>query len=150
RAASPDPDDLVPTAEVQVKARALVRKLGSEDFEEREEAQKKLINFGRFARAALLEGANTSPDPEVRTRCAQLLPSANALDTQAKLEPFLADTEGRYEHDLPGWKTFRGVVCNEWAFCGHTLWSDRVLEKAARQVFVEMLSTHANRRLLLA
>ena len=149
-AASPDPADLVPTPEVQVKCRALVRQLGSEDFEEREDAQKQLAAFGRSARAALLDGVNTSPDPEVRTRCAQLLPAANALDTQAKLETFLADTTGQYEHELPGWKTFRAAVCNEWSFCGQTLWSDRALQKAARQIFVDMISTRDNRRLILA
>ncbi|MBN9118295.1 MAG: hypothetical protein J0I06_03895 [Planctomycetes bacterium] len=149
-AASPNPEDLVPTPEVRVKCRALVRQLGSEDFTEREDAQKQLAALGRSARPALLAGANTSSDPEVRARCAQLLPAANALDLQAKLETFLADTDGRYEHDLAAWKTFRAVVCNEWSFCGHTLWSDRALERAARQVFVEMVATHANRRLLMA
>lgn len=149
-AAAPDPADLVATPEVQVKCRALVRQLGSEEYDEREEAQKQLASFGRHARPALLAGVNHSPDPEIRARCAQLLPAANALDTQAKLETFLADTDGRYEHDLPAWKTFRAVVCNEWSFCGHTLWSDRALEKTARQVFVDLISAHTNRRLLLA
>lgn len=149
-AASPDPDDLVPTPEVQVRCRALVRQLGSEDFEEREEAQKQLAALGRVPRAALLAGVNTDPDPEVRARCAQLLPAATALDTEARLATFLADSDGRYEHDLPAWKAFRAVACNEWTFRGHTLWSDRALEGAARKVFVEMISAHANKRLLLA
>ena len=150
RAAPPDPGDLVPTPEVQVRCRALVRQLGSEEYEEREEAQKRLAALGRSARAALLDGVSTSPDPEIRTRCAQLLPTASALDAQAKLETFLADADGRYEHDLAGWKRFRAVACDQWTFCGHTLWSDPAREKAARQIFVDMLATQANRRLLLA
>jgi hypothetical protein len=149
RAASPNPEDLVPTPEVQVKCRALVRQLGSEDFAERESAQKQLAALGRIARPALLGGVNTSPDPEVRARCAQLLPNANALDLAAKLECFLADTDARYEHDLPAWKTFRSVVSPQWSLCGHTLWFDRSLEKAARQAFVGMVSSHTNRRLLM-
>jgi hypothetical protein len=148
-AASPNPDDLVPTPEVQVKCRGLVRLLGSEGFDEREEAQKQLAALGRTARPALLAGANTSPDPEVRARCAQLLPKATALDVQAKLETFLADTDGRYEHDLPAWKAFRSTVCDEWSFYGHTVWADRSLERTARKVFVELISAPTNRRLML-
>ncbi len=150
RAASPNPDDLVPTPEVQVKCRALVRQLGSDDFEEREAAQKQLAALGRIARPALFAGATASPDQEVRSRCAQLLPRATELDLRAKLETFLADTDARYEHDLPAWRAFRRVVCNEWSVGGHTVWSDRAREKAARQVFAEMLVSHANRRLLFA
>lgn len=69
RAASPDPADLEVPPELQVKSRALVRRLGSEEFAEREEAQKQLAALGRLARPALLDGANASPDPEVRFRC---------------------------------------------------------------------------------
>jgi hypothetical protein len=149
-AASPDPADLDIPAEIQVKSRALVEQLGSDDFPEREDAQQQLADLGRLARPALLAGANTSPSPEVRLRCLQLLPKATTLDLKARLDTFLADTEGKYEHDLPAWKTFRSVVCREWALFGYTLWSDRSLEKAAREVFADLISTPANRRLLLA
>src|SRR4051794_3874459 len=92
RAASPNPDDLVATPELQVKARALVRQLGSDEFSAREDAQKQLAALGRLARPALVAGVNTSPDPEVRLRCAELLPAATALDNRAKIDTFLADT----------------------------------------------------------
>ena len=67
--------------EVPLTGRALVRQLGSEEYDEREDAQKQLAARGRSARAALLEGVNTNPDPEIRSRCAQLLPAASAPGT---------------------------------------------------------------------
>lgn len=148
--ASPDPQTLVVPADVQSKARDLVRQLGSEQFEEREEAEKTLEKMGRVARAALLEGANTDPSPEVRTRCQTLLPRATALEMKARIEVFLADSEGKYEHDLPGWNEFRAAARNEWTVLGHHVWSDRSLDKAARAVFAELISTQANRHLMLA
>ncbi len=150
RAASPNPADLEVPAEIQVKSRVLVQQLGSDDFPEREDAQQQLAALGRLARPALLAGVTSSPNPEVRLRCSQLLPNATVLDIKAQLETFLADTKGQYEHDLPGWKTFRAVVCREWAFCNQVIWTDRSLEKAAREVFAELVAVPANRRLLLA
>jgi hypothetical protein len=150
RAASPDPADLAAPAEIQVRSRALVRQLGSEDYPEREAAQEQLAALGRRARPALLVGVNTDPNPEVRRRCAELLPTATALDIRAKLDTFLADTNGEYEHDLPGWKTFRTVVGSEWSVFGWPVWADRELDRAAREVFAELVAVHANRQLLLA
>jgi hypothetical protein len=147
---SPNPDDLVPPAEIRVKARALVRRLGSEDYPTREEAQKQLTDLGRLAYPALHAGASGNPDPEVRHRCAQLLPAAAALDFKAKLDAFLADTDGRYEHDLPAWTAFRATACREYTFLGATVWADRSVEKAAREVFTELLAAPANRRLMMA
>jgi hypothetical protein len=150
RAASPNPDDLAVPAEVLVKSRSLVERLGSEDYPTREAAQEQLATLGRLAKPALLAGANTSPDPEIRLRCAQLLPTANALDLKARLETFLADSGGKYEHDLPAWKEFRAVACGEWSLLGRVVWADRSLEKAARELFAGLVATPANRRLLMA
>jgi hypothetical protein len=147
-AVSPNPEDLVPPAEVQVKCRALVRQLGSEDYAEREDAQAQLASLGRIARPALLAGVTTSESPEVRRRCAELLPSATTLDIKAKLETFLADTNAEYEHDLPAWKTFRSVVTREWSAFGYTIYSNQSREKAARQVFADLVAVPGNRKLL--
>jgi hypothetical protein len=149
-AESPDPADLEVPPELQVRSRRLVRKLGSADFAEREEAQKKLAALGRLARPALLEGANNSPAAEVRLRCAELLPAAVALDLRARVETFLADAEGRYEHDLPGWRAFRATAAGEWSFLGRTLWSDPARRKAAREVFARLIAAADNRRLMVA
>ncbi|MCI0704359.1 MAG: hypothetical protein L0241_25145 [Planctomycetia bacterium] len=149
-AASPNPEDLAIPPAVQEKAKELVQQLGSEEFAERENAQQELAEMGRLARPALLEGVNTDPDPEVRLRCAQLLPNATALDIKARLDTFLADTEGKYEHDLPGWKEFRAAVRGEWIMLGYTFAGDRSLDKPARQVFADLMSTPENRRLVVA
>lgn len=148
RAWSPDPADLVPTPEVQVRCRALVRQLGHEDYELREDARKRLTTLGRHAREALLAGATESDDPEIRSRCSRLLPRAMELDRQARVNAFLADTDGRYDHDLPGWATFRRVACSEWSFLGRTLVADRSLRKAAREVFADLIDAPANRALV--
>jgi hypothetical protein len=149
-AASPDPADLAPTPEVQVRSRALVRQLGSDNYGQREEAQKQLTALGRLAKPALAAGVAISDDPEVRARCVQLLPRAAELDFQAQLDTFLADAEGRYEHDLPGWKAFRAIACDEWRAFGVAVSADRSLEKAARGVFADLMASRANRALVRA
>src|SRR5262249_39997780 len=99
--ASPDPKDLVVPPQEISRARELVRKLGSEVYKEREDAHAELVKMGRTAKVALLEGATGDNDPEVRFRCSRLLPRAGADDLKARLDTFLADTEGKFEHDLP-------------------------------------------------
>jgi hypothetical protein len=149
-AVSPDPKTLiVPPGELS-KSRELVHKLGSEEYAEREEAEQALAKMGRMAWPALLEGLNANPSPEVRHRCEALLPKATALEMKARFEVFLADVDGKYEHDLPGWNQFRAVVCNEWNLFGHRISADRSLEKAARSVFVELFATSANRNVVMA
>ena len=108
--ASPDPKELaVPPAELS-KARELVRRLGSEVYRDREQAQADLARMGRLARQAVAEGAAGDPDPEVRLRCARLLPKAAADDLKARIDTFLADTGGKFDHDLPGLKAFRKSI----------------------------------------
>lgn len=108
--APPDPKDLGASPAELSKARDLVRKLGSEVYREREEAQADLAKMGRLARQAVAEGASSDADPEVRLRCARLLPKANSDDLKARIDAFLADADGKHEHDLPGLKTFRKSV----------------------------------------
>ncbi len=109
-AVSPDPKDLAIPPQELSKARELIKRLGSEIYREREEAHAELAKMGRLARPALLEAATNDADPEVRYRCSRLLPRAGADDLKAKLDTFLADTESKYEHDLPGLKQFRKFV----------------------------------------
>jgi len=107
---SPDPKDLAAPPQELSKARELVRKLGSEVYKEREEAYAELVKMGRLARPVLLEAVASDPDPEIRFRSSRLLPKAGADELKARLDTFLADTDGKYEHDLPGLKQFRKVV----------------------------------------
>jgi hypothetical protein len=149
-AVSPDPKSLVVPAEELSKARELVQQLGSEQFHEREQAERNLAKMGRAARTALLDGVNNDPSPEIRSRCHSLLPRATSLEMKARLDTFLADTEGKHDHDLPGWHEFRKVVRHEWSLFGYPLWADTSLDKAARKVFADLLATTANRQVVMA
>jgi hypothetical protein len=134
RANSPDPKSLaIPPAE-QSRAKSLVEQLGSELFAEREEALDELDKMGRLAFPALLEGLNTNPSPEVRSRCQTLVSKAAHADMQARLATFLADVEGKFEHDLPGWNQFKKLT-------GST--------PVSRTTFVELLKDTSNRNLVL-
>jgi hypothetical protein len=104
---SPDPKDLSVPPEELSRARELVRRMGSELYREREEAQAELAKMGRLAKQVLAEAAVTDTDPEIRLRASRLLPKAKAADLQARIDTFLADTESKFDHDLPGLKTFR-------------------------------------------
>lgn len=147
-AAPPDPSVLtIPDAEVS-KARTLVQRLGSNVFREREEAQSELLKMGRTAYSALLDGL-THANPEIRFRCKSLLPQAEAADLKARLDVFLADTEGQYDHDLPAWNEFREAIGVEWRMLGYTMWADRDRDRSARALFVELLAEGENRNLLL-
>lgn len=148
--ASPDPKSLVIPDEELSRARELVRQLASEQFAEREKAELELARMGRLARPALVEAANTDPNQEVRARCGALLPKAHALEIKARLDVFLADADGKYEHDLPGWDDFRSTVRGDWTLFGYELPSDRSLDKPARQVFADLISSQPNRHLIMA
>ncbi len=149
-AGSPDPKSLEVPADELARARELVQQLGSDQFTTREKAEQELAKMGRLARPVLLEAANTDPNQEVRARCSSLLPKATALDLRARIDVFLADTEGKYEHDLPGWHEFRNVLREEWSLFGYDVWSARSLDKPARTVFAEMIAAPENRQILMA
>jgi hypothetical protein len=122
----------IPPEEIS-KARQLVHRLGSEVYREREEAQAQLAKMGRLARPALLEAFASDPDPEVRFRCSRLLPRAGADDLKARLDTFLADTDSKYDHDLPGLKPFRKITGSD---------------RQARDLFVEIFKSPHNIELL--
>ena len=147
---SPDPKSLAVPDEALSKARELVQQLGSEQFHEREQAERDLEKMGRTARAALLEGVNNDSSPEVRSRCHALLPRATALEMKARLDTFLADEDGKYDNDLPGWNEFRSLARDEWSLFGYTLFSDPSLDRSARKVFADLLSTPINRQVVMA
>lgn len=134
-ATSPDPKSLAVPPDQQARALVLVTKLASDAFWEREEAQDELAKMGRLAKPALVEAATADPDPEVRFRARQLLPKAAAEDLKVRVETFLADAGGKFEHDVPGWNQFRKAVPNT---------------AAARELFAEMLADETNRVMLTA
>jgi hypothetical protein len=110
------------------KGKALVQKLGSLKFRERDEAANELLRMGRAAKVPLLEGMKSS-DPEIQNRCEQLLPQALSLDLLFRIDQFNKDPEGKQKHDLPCWKLFQEKVGTD---------------AAARQLFTEMLKANAS------
>jgi hypothetical protein len=148
--ADPDPKSLRVPPEELSKARELVQRLGSEEYVERETAERDLAAMGRLARVALLDGVNLDPDPEVRARCRGLLPRANAEEMNARLDAFMADAEGKYEHDLPGWNKLRAVVRGEWKVLGATFAARPDTDKAARALFIEFIKAPSGKQLLTA
>ena len=93
----------------QRKLVELVRRLGADDFQVRERASRELFQIGLPAKGVLLEGAR-DPDLEVRRRCRDLLPEILEADRQARLAAFIADKDGKENHDLPGWKRYRAIA----------------------------------------
>ncbi|HSQ55517.1 MAG TPA: hypothetical protein VLM40_07210, partial [Gemmata sp.] len=148
-AVSPDPKDLAIPPEALLKARELVHRLGSEVYREREDAHAELLKMGRNARPVLLEAVSSDPDPEVRSRCSRLLPRAGAEDLKARLDTFLADTQSKFDHDLPGLKAFRKVVGVGQAGLGSEE-KGRQLDEKGRALFVEIMKSHQNMELLRA
>ena len=146
----PDPKSLAVPADELSKARDLVQKLGSEAFGDREEAARDLAAMGRLARPALLDGIGRDPDPEIRSRCRALLPKADAEEMTARLAAFTADTDGKYEHDLPGWHKLRATVRGEWTLLGATFVARPDAQKAARDLYIEFTGASGGRRLLNA
>lgn len=127
--ASPDPKDLAIPPEELSKARELVRRLGSESYRDREEAENALAKMGRKARAPLAEAAATETDPEVRARALRLLPKSEADDLKARVDTFLEDKDSKFEHNLPGLKTFRTALGTS---------------SKARELYVEILKSPYN------
>jgi hypothetical protein len=135
--ASPDPKDLAVPPDQLSKARELLRRLGSEDYREREGAQAELAKMGRLAKLPLTQAVTSDTDPEVRLRASRLLPKAAAADLQARIDTFLADTESKFDHDLPGLKAFRKTLA-------------AAEREKVRALYVELLKSPYNLDLLAA
>ncbi len=61
------------TPEQTAALQSLLRDLGSDAFEARDAAQKKIQNYGRFAEPALQEVVRTTTDAEIKSRAQELL-----------------------------------------------------------------------------
>lgn len=148
--ASPNPKDLVIPESDLFRARTLIPKLGSEVFYERENAERELAEMGRRAGPALREASETSSDPEVRLRVARLLAKADEADLKARMETFLADVDGLYEHEMPGWSHFRRLAGVDIEILGVRFGSNPTLSRQARELFVEILKSKSSTTLLSA
>jgi hypothetical protein len=90
-----------PDADAQKRAEALVARLGSPSYRDRELAARALIDIGFAVRDAVLAGQK-SPDPEIRERCTQLYPVIWRADLERRIKRFLDAPVGTVPDDLPG------------------------------------------------
>jgi hypothetical protein len=115
-------DSLAPSRAAK-KAQELVRQLGSDVFAEREKASEQLKDLGLAAKVALEKGC-ADDDAEIRRRCQELLPALVEVDLHNRIAAFLADKEGKGQHDIPFLTAFRKIAGND---------------AGSRQLFAEML-----------
>lgn len=87
----------------------LVKMLGSDAFETREEASKQLGALGRKAIKALQEGLK-SDDMEVYRRCTELIEKANRSDLEVALDSFLENQDEKQLLKLSAWPKFQKAV----------------------------------------
>ncbi len=105
------------------KARQLVQQLGSDGYQEREQATAGLQKMGVRALAAIEQGLQDQ-DLEIRHRCEELHPEILAVDLRNRIAGFLADKDGKEKHNVPHWERYRKEIGSD---------------NAARQLFTEML-----------
>jgi hypothetical protein len=107
------------------KVADLVRKLGSDNYDTREEATQALAELGRKVVKALEAGTH-SEDMEIVRRCTELLDRANRSDLEVALDAFLEKKDEKLLLQVPAWSQFKKVV------------GDGV---GARNLFVQMCTT---------
>lgn len=104
----PSSSDQRAVAERAGEVLRLVRELGANTFMARQHAQRALIEIGLPAKPALEEAVN-DPDPEIRRRAGQALAAIGDVDFHARIGAFLADSDAKNDHGLPGWERFRSL-----------------------------------------
>lgn len=114
------------TQAVDVDTESLVDDLGDDSYAVRTQAAEKLESLGaEVSREALTAGLK-SDDPQIRRSCRDILRDVMFRSHQRRIDAFIADVEGKHDHDLPGWKQFRELAGND---------------KKSRELFVTMQKT---------
>ena len=131
----PNPASLAPTPEQIARAKQLVLQLGSPVYRERDEATRELFKMGRVVLGVIEATIDETSEPEIRERCEMLKPTIEAADLNARLKAFLADKEGKFAHDLPGWIKFQEITGNT---------------TGGRELFAELWKNKLNANLLAA
>lgn len=101
----------------------LVRQLGDDSYQVRQQAAKQLADLELKAQDALQAGLKDS-DPQIRRQCRWILSDVMEGEFQQRVQAFLADTEDKQQHRIPGWERYRETVGKD---------------ADARKLFVEML-----------
>ena len=99
-----------------------VEDLGDSTYAVRTDAELRLYGLGRAAVPALEKGLRHT-DPEIRARCAALLPLARRSDLDLELDAFEKNQRDAKLPPLPGWARFKGLVGDD---------------RAARLLYVEI------------
>jgi|GEM_PF-1124293 len=133
--ASPDPKSLAIPENILLKAKELVKQLGSASYRERESASREIVKMGRSAYTPLKAATLEETNPEIRLRVDILLPGIAAAEMEARVSCFMKDLEGKFDHDLPGWNKFRVAAGND---------------RSARELFADVLKNKVYHGLLLA
>ena len=81
--------------ELRVEIEELVRRLGEDDWKQREAAQRRLLEIGPAAKDRV-EAVLSDPDPEIATRAEQILDAI----IRANKTPGSTDTSGRGERTI--------------------------------------------------
>lgn len=115
--------DETPGRNTPLEPPVLVARLGDESFAVREAAAQELRRWGMAAKEALTEGV-WQGDLEISLRCQELLQLALRSDLDSRLAAFIADTDGKEAHHLPGWERFQKK-------CGNS--------RPAREFFAELI-----------
>ena len=105
-------EDPPPSAEQDPTTEQLIEQLGNASFTIREKAARALATKGLHARKEL-KAALLNPDLEIRMRAHRILLQSLQTEFAAKIAAFIADVEGKQEHDLPGWKQFQQSAGND-------------------------------------
>jgi hypothetical protein len=106
------------------KIAALVRQLGADSFQTREEANAQLEKLGKSAIKALEDGAKDG-DAEISMRSRRLLALATRSEVEIALDAFLADKDTKLILKLPSYDRYKKIVGDD---------------QASRVMFVEMYS----------
>ncbi len=83
----------------------LIGQLGDQSYQVRERAHAKLTGIGLAARRELIAELR-NPDLEIRSRVRRIYIDLLYKDFELRLQRFIDDTEGKLEHDLPGWDLY--------------------------------------------
>ena len=83
----------------------LVRQLGDDSYQVRQQAVQQLSDLGLKAQDALMAGLKDS-DPQVRRQCRWILSDVMEGEFQQRVQAFLADTEDKQPHRIPGWERY--------------------------------------------
>src|SRR5262245_25106952 len=121
-------DGPAPSPEEQKRAATLVRQLSDRSYRVRDRAARELLKMGLTAKKAV-EAGTKDTDPEVRKRCADLLPDILQAEFRARLDAFRADKDGKKQTDLPGCKLYREIAGSD---------------REAREFFLDMCTQNAS------